>query len=319
MGLMAWDPAFNWNSRSSFNGEARKYSILTSIVDEVNELADALSFQAIDEVTRGDTLAHVPAVNYQLDRTLALYYDQLSDDGTRWTTEKLDAEIGFSRPDSNYGNVFGPTWIDWNYQAMQLLTNTVNRSDYWDGTLGSSDSWVSPGIFYPITIRWTFYGPSLITPTVNTLSETFSWKAGVSPATPVWLRQEYIANIEDSYIEFEATYDQFLYEAPSACVFGLNRSSNFPSERDPYFEVQRDSSVIVLGVTYFGDYSSGTWKVEHVASTERLNVYFNGGLITSVAYSTGIQTPLIYAYNGRVTVGGITVKYNNGDEIALES
>jgi len=117
---MAWSGTFNWANASSFNGEARKLSILTEMILQLNIKATCVSVANMDTVVPGDPLSILIDFDDKFEAVANEFYDHILEDGSKWTVAKLETQIGASKPGGR-GAIFSPTWINWMYQAINLL------------------------------------------------------------------------------------------------------------------------------------------------------------------------------------------------------
>jgi len=121
---MAWDPTFNWAVASSFNGEARKLSILDEILTQLNIKAVCTGETPISIPSHGGTVGMNTLNNYFLSVATQFYKDVTVDE-TRWTRALLETAIGSALPGR-----FSPTWINWMYQAINLIVYATDIEQY---------------------------------------------------------------------------------------------------------------------------------------------------------------------------------------------
>ena len=296
---MAWDPTFDWTDASSFNGEARKLSILTEMIIQLNLKCDIVSETNLTQVAANGLLDILLDFNSKFNDIATEFYDQIADDGTNWTIAKLETEIGTSRPDALLGNPFTPTWINWMYQAIELLLGTFNISDYWDDYLGSSGAYSDS----KFSKRWSLTGSPVGTPVVNTVAQTFEFLAEDYNGANL-LSTEAAIYLTGCYMQFSLDLTDFYVAPPVGCRF----------THSPYVDIYRDDSVRIYGNRFSGDYSSGIWKIQELSGT--IYVYFNASLVHSFTY-TGLYLPFFQINNLKATIGEFEMKTNAGAEIPL--
>lgn len=126
---MAWDPTFDWTDAESFNGEARKLAILVEMITQINIKCVESSSAEMNVSVAGDPLNILIDFNDKLSEVAVKFYDHIAADGSKWTIAKLEAEIGISRPSVNIIKLT-PIWINWMYQAIELLLYSALPTQY---------------------------------------------------------------------------------------------------------------------------------------------------------------------------------------------
>jgi len=147
---MAWDPTFDWADTSSFNGEARKLSILTEMITQLNAKA-TLQGKVTLQTPLAGIVFDLSSFNLKFEELVPLFRDSILGDGSYWTITKLESAIGANMPTPSY--MITPTWINWMYQAISLLL-FYTYGDSWNGTESNSGSYLDTNFNY----RWSTRG-----------------------------------------------------------------------------------------------------------------------------------------------------------------
>jgi hypothetical protein len=322
---MAWDPTFDWADASSFNGEARKFSIMSELIDQLNLKGDEVDEPSLSQVVRGEAVGKVSEFTSSFDSVIAGFYDHITNDGQDWTVARLEAEIGISRPSTGSGGLLTPTWINWTYQAINLLLHIFKRSEYWTGINGNSGAW-KDGSF---SRRWPTSSSVNGSATVNTvlgqleliITGTTDLEGNDEPDTGT-TEYEYINMVtstpsSDMYVIGKGYMFRYANDAtgsnPSLILYGDGFTT--PDYIDPGW--------ILLGSTralsYDSSYYSGKWTlVRDDAGAGRIDLeyYHNDILIVrylniQIAPRFGSPEMRILINKGTVDFGSIEL-FNDG-------
>jgi len=306
---MAWDPTFDWADKSSFNGEPRKYSIINEIITQINIKCGEAGISSLPSALLSGVLGIIEDMDDKVQELIPYYGKTLA---------SIEAEIGSANPPHSQGNLFTPTWINWTYQAIELLVLSW-YSEYWNGSaIGSASGAVLDANWqsrWNYGAAWAAYpGESSISTVNQTLTITksvgfyFSFKFTLDHKTP-----QGTANIFS--VEVEVTCN------PSTAALSYCRIDLGACRMDIYYdhvEMYNTGSG-----DFVGDYTDGVWKATK-DGFGLITLYFDGVKVWDSVFGGqhfglfGIGGDFSKPYDPMTTVlGPYIIKNISGNEIVM--
>lgn len=314
---MTWDPLFDWGDMTSFYGKTT-FPVMESFTSELNPKCVAVSISEIDSPVRGNPIGMTPiAVDSKMVEVIPEYYNHFIRDGSKFTLAQIETEIGQSQVKVVNGGLLNTPWIDWNYQAIELLLpQEIYASEWWNGLGANSPSSGDPTSDQFFIDRWALSG--YLTAAVGGWIPNALKVNVTSIDTPAILNHKTNGTFSGS-IEFYLDYRGTNITIDcGALVFTLQ--SKFPDREDVLIS---SPTVDTVSTSSGGTWFPGTWKI--TSDGVDISLYYNGGLIYTSPSASLLRSPdfsiafvsMFSIFGFFASISKIRILDTTGDDILL--